>query len=138
MQENNSLSAMRKAAEFRPGFRFSWSDLLVLILGAGLSILLHGMDNPLGMVIFFTVAHFFLFCNVLRMRRLYELIWAALFVVLASLSIWVNIPIWPGTIIIMLAVTVPLTVLQMRQPSYHGIFWQEINPGLSQWWLERQ
>ena len=95
------------------------------------------MDNPLGISVFFTIAHFFLFCNVLRMRRLYELIWAALFVLLASLSIAVKTPIWPGTIMIMLAVTVLLAVLQMRQPSYHGIFWRQINPGLPQWWAER-
>ena len=126
-----------RAAKFRPGFRLSWSDVLVLISGIGCSILLYSMDNPLGIAVFFTIVHFFLFCNVLRMRRLYELIWAALFVLLASLSIAVKIPIWPGSIIIMLAVTVLLAVLQMRQPSYHGIFWRQINPNLPQWWAER-
>ena len=136
--QNNSPVPMRKTAEFRPGFRLSSFDVLVLILGTGWSILLHGMENPLGMAVFFTVTHFFLFCNVLRMRRLYELIWAVLFVALAARSIAVNAPLWPGPVMIMLAVTAALTVLQLRQPSYHGIFWQRLNPGLPQWWAERQ
>lgn len=129
---------MKKTAEFLPGFRLSCFDILVLIFGTGWSILLYGLENPLGMAVFFTVAHFFLFCNVLRMRRLYELIWAALFLILASLSIAVNAPIWPGPIMIMLAVTAVLAILQMREPSYHGIFWRHINPNLPRWWKEQQ
>ena len=123
-------------AAFRPGFRLSVVDVIVVLIGAGSSLLLDGMENPLGQTVLFTVAHFFLFCNVLRMRRSFELIWAALFVILASLSLSYNVPTWPVTVLIMLAVTLVLTVLQVRQPSYHGIFWQQLNPGLPQWWEE--
>jgi hypothetical protein len=123
-------------AAFRPGFRLSVVDVIVVLIGAVCSLLLDGMENPLGQTVLFTVAHFFLFCNVLRMRRSFELIWAALFVILASLSLSYNVPTWPSTVLIMLAVTLVLTVLQVRQPSYHGIFWQQLNPGLPQWWEE--
>ncbi|XOF34073.1 MAG: hypothetical protein ACL93V_01885 [Candidatus Electrothrix sp. YB6] len=121
---------MTNSPEFRPGFRLSAVDIIVLILGAVWSILLHGMDNPLGLLIFFTFAHFFLFCNVLRMRRSFELIWAALFLLAAGSSLFFRVPGWPGTIVIMLGITVILAILQMRQPSYHGVFWKRINPDL--------
>lgn len=121
---------------FRPGFRLSVVDILVLVVGAACSLLLDGMENPLGQAVLFTVAHFFLFCNVLRMRRSFELIWAALFLLLASLSISCDVPTWSVTVLIILAATLVLTVLQVRQPSYHGIFWQQLNPGLPQWWEE--
>ena len=121
---------------FRPGFRLSVIDVIVLVFGMACALLLNGMKNPLGQAVLFTVAHFFLFCNVLRMRRSFELIWAATFVLLASLSMISNVPTWPVTVLIILAVTFVLMVLQVRQPSYHGIFWQRFNPGLPQWWEE--
>jgi lysylphosphatidylglycerol synthetase-like protein (DUF2156 family) len=122
---------------FRPGFRLSVSDVIILILGAVSSFLLHGMENPLGLIVFFTLAHFFLFCNVLRMRRRFELIWAALFLFFSVGSMLFHVPSQLATLLIMLGITVVLTVLQMRQPSYHGIFWRQINPDLPQWWADR-
>jgi hypothetical protein len=125
-------------AGFSPGFRLSTVDIIVLLLGTIGSILLYGMEHPLGLAVFFTLAHFFLFCNVLRMCRRFELIWAALFLLLSVNTILFSIPNWLGTVLIMLGTTAVLTVLQMRQPSYHGIFWRQINPELSQWWTTQQ
>jgi len=123
---------------FRPGFRLSVSDVIVLLIGTIGSILLYGMENPLGLVVLFTLAHFFLFCNVLRMCRRFELIWAALFLLLSVSTMLFRIPNWLGTVLVMLGITAVLTVLQMRQPSYHGIFWRQINPELPQWWAKQQ
>jgi hypothetical protein len=69
------------------------------------------------------------------MRRLYELIWAVFFIILAALSIAISTPSWPSTVMIMLGLTALLSILQLRQPSYHGIFWQRINPDLVHWWM---
>jgi len=129
---------MMNTADFRPGFRLSTVDVIVLLLGTVCSVLLHGMANPLGLAVFFTLAHFFLFCNVLRMCRRFELIWAALFLLLSVNTILFSMPNWLGTTLIMLGITAVLTVLHMRQPSYHGIFWKQINPELPQWWAKQQ
>jgi hypothetical protein len=42
---------VRRAAESRPSFRLSKFDIIIMISGAGLSILLHGMDSPLGLAV---------------------------------------------------------------------------------------
>ena len=71
------------------------------------------------------------------MRRSLELPWAGLFVLLAVATQLGGIPAWIATFTIMLVCTVVLVALQMRDPFYHGAFWEQINPGLPQWW-ERQ
>ena len=110
----------------------------VLILGAISSVLLARFDELLGLATVFTVAHFFLFCNVLRMSRLLELLWAALFVLLATSTIIMGVPVWNYTFTIMLAVTAIFAVIQVFRPSYHGAFWMQINPDLPQWWASNQ
>jgi hypothetical protein len=87
-----------------------------------------------GFLVAFVVAHFFLFCNVVRMARPYELAWAAVFLPLASSTMLAGAPGWPVTTAASLAVTVAVVVLQMRRPSYHGVAWQRVNPGLPTWW----
>ena len=126
------------AEEFRPGFRISKLDIIVLLAGWIIFILLYRIHPKLSWAVLFTLAHFFLFCNVLRMRRHYELIWAALFVVLAAPSLAAAVPAWAMVIVIMLAVTAVLIFLQLRHPSYHGVCWRRFNPSLPQWWANRQ
>ena len=122
--------------EFKPGFRISAIDIIVLMLGAAGSTLV-AMTLPwLGLAIGFTVGPFFLFCNVVRMSRPLELVWAALFVVLSALTILVDLPGWPITFVVSLIATIVLISRQTRKPSYHGIFWRQINPDLPQWWKE--
>lgn len=41
---------------------------------------------------------------------------------------------WALAFILSLLVTVVVMILQLRRPSYHGLGWQRINPGLPQWW----
>jgi hypothetical protein len=129
-----------RTSKFQPGFRLSEMDVGILILGVCCSVLLARFDERLGMVVVFVLAHFFLFCNVLRMRRLLELIWAMLFVFLAGSTFYFNYPFWHYTLVVMLVVTLILAIVQILQPSYHGVLWQKINPNLKQWWdaSERQ
>jgi hypothetical protein len=30
-----------------------------------------------------------------------------------------------------------VVIVEMRKPSYHGVGWQRINPGLPAWWDAR-
>ena len=120
--------------EFAPGFRLSVRDVVVIVIGAVAAVWLASMEPWWGFIVAFVVAHFFLFCNVVRMARSLELAWAATFLALASSTLLTQSPAWPVTAAVSLAVTVVVVVLQMRKPSYHGLGWQRINPGLREWW----
>jgi hypothetical protein len=122
---------------FRPGFRFSLLDAAVLILGGFLGMYVAAVMFWLGVAICFVVAHFFLFCNVLRMTRVSELAWAAIFTLSMAATILTGVPSWPITFGISLTVTLMLVVLEMRKASYHGVLWRMINPRLPQWWAEQ-
>jgi hypothetical protein len=76
------------------------------------------------------VGHFFLFCNVFRVSRAPELVWAGVFLALAGSTIALGVPGWPATVAASLATTVVVVTLEMRKPSYHGIGWRRINPTL--------
>jgi hypothetical protein len=120
--------------QFSPGFRLSIIDIIVLILGALGTFLVVQIEIGLGLAIAFTVGHFFLFCNVIRMPRHLELIWAALFILLAVSTITIHLPGWYTSFTISFVCTIVLVFIQMRRPSYHGVGWRQINPNLLQWW----
>jgi hypothetical protein len=108
--------------------------VVVIVLGAALSAWLAVRVPWWGAMVAFVVAHFFLFCNVVRMARPLELLWTGVFLALAVATLLADFPGWPVTTAIALAVTAAVVVLQMRKPSYHGVGWQRINPNLRSWW----
>ena len=110
----------------------------MLIAGAGGAAIVGTVYLWIGLAIAFVVAHFFLFCNVLRMSRPLELVWAATFAVLAVLTITTEALPWWGVFGICGLLTVLLAALQMRRPSYHGVGWKIINPRLLEWWRVRK
>lgn len=120
--------------EFKPGFRLSAIDVAVLILGAIGSIVVARYVWWLGLAVAVVVGHFLLFCNVFRISRLLELAWSAVFVALAASTVSRGSPPWPVTLALTLVVTVVVVAIEIRKPSYHGVGWQWINPGLRQWW----
>jgi hypothetical protein len=113
-------------------------DVVVIVVGALAAAYLAGLEPWWGFAVAFVVGHFFLFCNVVRMARPYELAWAAAFLAAASATLLTGSPGWPATIALSLAVTLVVVVLQMRRPSYHGVLWQRVNPGLREWWEQRR
>ena len=119
---------------FAPGFRLSALDVIILVVGVVTAFALVMVVCWGGFVVGFVVAHFFLFCNVVRMARLLELAWAGVFVALAAATVALDAPDWPVTATVSLVATVVVVVVQMRKPSYHGLGWQWINPGLPAWW----
>jgi hypothetical protein len=129
---------VEQAPEFNPGFRISEIDVGVLILGVLISVMVGRWDSSLALAVAFTVAHFFYFCNILRMARVLELGWAFLFTVLAGSTLVAGRPTWNETFLLMLAMTAILSVLQVRTPSYHGVLWKRLNPELPQWWAANQ
>jgi hypothetical protein len=123
--------------EFKPGFRLSIVDVIVLLAGIPAVVWLSHDFPVMAFVIAFALGHFFLFCNVFRIARPLELIWAGVFTGLAGATISSGRPGWPSTIVISLAVTVVVVLIEMRKPSYHGVGWKRINPGLIDWWRNR-
>ena len=122
---------------FAPGFRLSKLDIAVLIAGAAMAVALASVDIWFGAASAFVVGHFFLFCNVLRMSRPLELTWAATFAALVVLSFVYGYLGWPVVFGIAGLVTILLTAIEMRRPSYHGVGWQKLNPDLPAWWKRK-
>jgi hypothetical protein len=120
--------------KFAPGFRLSVLDVLVLLAGGWGTWFLGRKIWWAGAIVGFVVGHFFLFCNVFRIARKAELVWAAVFVLLCGATIATEFPGWMTTFGISLLLTVVLVVREMKQPHYHGIFWQRVNPNLLAWW----
>ena len=119
---------------FSPGFRLSVLDGVVIAVGFSAAAALATVSGWWGFVVAYVVAHFFLFCNVVRMARPLELAWTAVFLSLAASTLVLDAPGWPATVSVSLAVTVVVVALQLRKPSYHGLGWQRINPRLPAWW----
>lgn len=124
--------------EFKPGFRFSMIDGLVIVVGAIAAAVLWSRMWWIGFIIAFVTGHFFLFCNVFRIARPLELTWAGIFVVLTCCTVLVGMPGWLGTIVMSLIFAAALIHVEMRKPSYHGVLWQWVNPKLSEWWEENK
>lgn len=122
------------ARAFSPGFRCSVWDGVVLAVGVVGCAVLATVDVRLAFLVGFTVGHFFLFCNVFRMPRWLELIWSGVFVALCAATFQLGRPHWWETAAISSVVTVVVIGIAMRQPSYHGIGWQVLNPQLPTWW----
>ena len=119
--------------EFNPGFRLSTIDVVVLLCGISGSFFLSSISTEISFIIAFVVGHFFLFCNVFRISRVPELVWAGTFTGLTYCTITYSTPAWAISILISLAVTTANIILEMRKPSYHGVFWERVNPQLKQW-----
>jgi hypothetical protein len=115
------------------GCRLSWSDAGVLAVASVLTWWLWPRIGSLVGILPMALGHFLLFCNVVRLARRRELLWAAACV--ANIAAWglLGEVWWPG----ILATQTPLTALliarEMRSPRYHGIMARRLNPHLSDW-----
>ncbi len=115
------------------GFRFSVVDGCAIAICAGG---VYGLWDILGTFVWilpFALGHFFLFCNIFRVRRGYELVWAALFLINFGVWFMTGRFSWP----MVLAIQTPITLIaigaEMRSPQYHGIFSRALNPNLDTW-----
>src|SRR5262245_50749443 len=118
---------------FRPGFRFSPLDAVVLVVGGGGAIAAASVSVEFAVLAVVPVVHFFLFCNVFRIARSPELLWSGAFLGCVALRELLGVS-WP----ILGAVVVTATTLviwrETLKESYHGILWRRWNPELPSWW----
>ena len=112
------------------GFRLSWSDLIVLVSAALGSWALYRQGFPFWWIIACVVGHFFLFCNVFRIRRSYELFWAMCFLI--NVGSWMqqgSLEWWP-CLPLQVPFTLAVILAEIRSPRYHGVFAQRLNAHL--------
>jgi hypothetical protein len=102
--------------KFQPGFRLSALDVVVLIVSGVASAYVMIIDRWFGIAIAFVVLHFFLFCNVLRMSRPLELIWAGVFAALGLATISLKLLSWPIVFALTSLVTVIVAIIEVRRP----------------------
>lgn len=102
------------------GFRFSLTDALAIIVCIAATA--WGL-RELGEVAWlfpFVLGHFFLFCNIFRVPRKPELVWASAFLVLATGCLVADASIlhafW-----LALPITAAVLIYSIRLPTYHGI-----------------
>ena len=122
--------------KFKPGFRFSVFDAIVLVMASCLALFLNSYNYLYSALVVFVILHFFLFCNVVRMSRIPELIWASFFLFIFYLHLKLSVLSFNTALVSCILLTSILVLLESRKPSYHGIFWQRLNPKLPDWFAE--
>ena len=112
-------------------------DVFVLLLASGVTAGLYNLTLGYSVLILFVVGHFFLFCNVFRVRRGPELVWTGLFV--ANAGTWFLL-LGGGVLWLcgsQLVATALILLNELRVPCYHGIFARQINPRLDDYLVGR-
>lgn len=119
------------------GLRLSVSDVFVLVLGIATGIVGWIYIGELALFVPFVVVHFFLFCNIFRVRRTPELVWAGLF--LLNCFIWSALGQMEVEWIfaLQLIVTFALIMNELRSPHYHGVFARRINPRIDDYLADK-
>jgi hypothetical protein len=127
----------RQEPQFCPGFQISVFDACFLVTGLLLSRGLRDAAPGVALIPGYVVGTFFLFCNVFRIARRSELLWTAFFVAAAGAAT-MDLVGWRAVFGGSAVLSVALFLVEFRKPSYHGIWWRHINPGLPEWWRKQQ
>src|SRR5437899_12307034 len=96
------------------GFRFSVIDAVALSAFALVIAGLHWLGSSLWWVVAIVAAHFFLFCNVFRLARCREMIWAALFILNVGFWLLLSRLGWFRVLACQLAVTVGVLAWELK------------------------
>jgi len=115
------------------GAVFSFYDFAILFSAFVLTILGWKIVGAYSLFLVFVIGHFFLFCNVFRVRRKTELLWAIIFIInylVCTILDYIDI-LWIFSI--QLVVTLILILIEVRHPHYSGVFSTRIKPGIDDW-----
>lgn len=131
----------RAGAAYRMGKRtcgliLSLSDVGVLFAGSILTWFALEKVEEYSLFIPFVLVHFFLFCNVFRIRRKQELTWAAAFII--NVLFWSVSGRYPIFILFgtQMLLTAVIIIMEMMRPDYHGIFSRYINKNLDDYLMK--
>jgi len=120
---------------FQPGFRFSAFDLFVIVVAASSAYGFWDRWTLISQAILFVVTQFFVFCNVVRLSRAMELLWAVVLLGLGAIYSLLGTPSPLMIAVLGVSLSVKLISLEVRRPSYHGVCWRRLNPNLHQWFI---
>src|SRR6478672_653600 len=112
------------------GFRFSRADALVIAVFVAATSGLRLLESPLWWLLLIVAAHFFLFCNVFRIARHLEYLWACFFILNVGIWFFLERLAWPTVLMCQIPITAVLVLLSLRGPRYHGVFARRLNPRL--------
>lgn len=112
------------------GFRFSFADAAALVAFGAAVAILHKLGSSFSWIVAIVAAHFFLFCNIFRVVRRRELIWAAAFVMNVGLWFLLGQLDWFKVLACQLPVSTGVIAWELRAARYHGIFADRLNPAL--------
>jgi len=112
------------------GFRFSILDAVAIAAFAAVIAGLHWLGGSLWWLVAIVAVHFFLFCNVFRVIRHRELIWAALFILNVGFWLLLGRLDWFSVLACQLPVSVGVIAWEAKATRYHGIFADRLNPNL--------
>lgn len=115
------------------GLRLSFTDVGVMLLATGAGVAGYRATMGYSLFVPFVVYHFFLFCNVFRIRRATELVWAGVFVVHTASWFLLGPMHMPALFALQSIFTAILIVHEIRQPAYHGIAARRINPRIDEY-----
>ncbi len=80
------------------------------------------------------LGHFFLFCNVFRVRRSYELFWSALFLTNAAVCVHLfALDALPYMALFQAPITLLVIAMEVRDWRYHGVLADRLNPELARY-----
>ena len=88
---------------------------------------LHWLGSSLWWVVAIVAGHFFLFCNVFRVIRRRELIWAALFILNVGFWLLLDRLDWFTVLACQLPVSAGVIAWEVKATRYHGIFADRLN-----------
>jgi hypothetical protein len=113
------------------GFRFSLTDAVALIVFGTIIAILHRFGNGLSWIVAIIAGHFFLFCNIFRVVRRRELIWAGIFVLNVSFWLLLGHLDWFNVLACQLPVSAGVIAWELKAARYHGIFADRLNARLA-------
>lgn len=113
------------------GFRFSLLDAAVVVAWVTAGGVFYRMGSELWWLAAIAGGHFFLFCNVFRLLRLREMIWAGIFLVNVGFWLLLRRLDWFEVMACQLPVSVGVIAWEIKAKRYHGIFADRLNPGES-------
>lgn len=109
---------------------------LLGVLAAPAIFSMHEPVEELVLAIGMPLLAFFLFCNVFRVSRPLELMWAVVFVAFCTAAFRYRAVSLLTVAIASLAFMAIVIAIEMLRLSYHGVGWKFINPRLPAWWQE--
>jgi hypothetical protein len=119
------------------GWRFSGADAVALVIFGATAVALRIAEFPMWWIVPFAVLHFFLFCNIFRVRRNLEITCAGLFILNVTGWFLAGRDGWLFPLLSQLPATIAVIAWEMRSPAYHGILAERLNPQLNEYLAAR-